>query len=294
MPGVASGSSARIPFVGHSVAIIVDAIANFRRRVAGRAVLELAIHARLDSPLAGAGPAGNSPKTFVHRAIAIIVHPVAKLSGSRSNLRIAVVAVRSATKIARVAIAVRIRAITGLASTVVTGAIRAGGPVRQRRESAAGHWVTLIGGAGVAIVTNYGSANTLAIAARVIGRAGAVIITRGAIVWSVLTLIGHAGIGRTRVVIVALGSGGTSFQLANIGTAVTVHQVTVITLLTTLDDPVAADRLVAAFVHRAIAIIVDAIADFSARTTRRALLGLSVDTARHCVLASTGATSDRA
>src|SRR5207245_7363549 len=71
--------------VDHTVAVIVDPVADFRARWAGDAGLRGAADAVVDRAGAGADPACGCSEAIVDRAVAVVVDAVAGLGGWRAG-----------------------------------------------------------------------------------------------------------------------------------------------------------------------------------------------------------------
>src|SRR5207245_7616628 len=73
------------PLVHRPVAVVVDPVADLRRRRAGRAGPGGPVDAVVDGPRAGADAARRGPKPPVHRPVAVVVDPVADLRRRRAG-----------------------------------------------------------------------------------------------------------------------------------------------------------------------------------------------------------------
>src|SRR5438093_385178 len=72
-------------FVDDAVAVVIDAVADLRRRRARRAGLRHPAHAVLDCCLAGPHTTGGRAEPLVHRTVAVVIDAVADLRRGRAR-----------------------------------------------------------------------------------------------------------------------------------------------------------------------------------------------------------------
>src|SRR6185369_3479186 len=83
--GIACHATARIAFVNHAIAVIVNAVAHLSGRCSRRATLGNTTYAILYGALTGAGTACGRAQSLVDKPIAVVVDPITNLQAGTAG-----------------------------------------------------------------------------------------------------------------------------------------------------------------------------------------------------------------